>query len=107
MTEYGSPEEPETLAVLRANSPLHNISRDPSVQYPAMLLTTGDHDTRVVPGHSLKLLAELQTLKAKNHGAILGRVYINAGHEQSTKSTEKKVEEAVDRLVFALDNIKI
>lgn len=87
MTEYGSPEEPETLAVLRANSPLHNISRDPSVQYPAMLLTTGDHDTRVVPGHSLKLLAELQSelllnqamittdmyklaLKAKNHGAM-------------------------------------
>ncbi|OWZ67141.1 hypothetical protein AYX15_01756 [Cryptococcus neoformans] len=107
MTEYGSPEDPETLAILHANSPLHNVSRDPSVQYPAMLITTGDHDTRVVPGHSLKLLAELQTLKAKNHGAIIGRVYINAGHEQSTKSTEKKVEEAVDRLVFALDNIKI
>lgn len=87
MTEYGSPEDPETLAILHANSPLHNVSRDPSVQYPAMLITTGDHDTRVVPGHSLKLLAELQSesfsnqaaittnmyklaLKAKNHGAM-------------------------------------
>lgn len=87
MTEYGSPEEPETLAILHVNSPLHNVSRDPSVQYPAMLITTGDHDTRVVPGHSLKLLAELQSellsnqaaiatnmyklaLKAKNHGAM-------------------------------------
>lgn len=61
MTEYGSPEEPETLAILRATSPLHNISRDPAIQYPAMFITTGDHDTRVVPCHSLKLLAELQS----------------------------------------------
>ncbi|WVQ87070.1 hypothetical protein IAS59_000790 [Cryptococcus gattii] len=100
MTEYGSSEEPETLAILHATFPLHNIRRDPAIQYPAMLITTSHHDTRVVPCHSLKLLEELQR-------AILGRVYINAGHEQPTKSSEKKVEEAVDRLVFALDNIKI
>lgn len=60
MDEYGSPEKAEDFPILLATSPLHNIDADPAVQYPAVLITTGDHDTRVVPSHSLKFLAELQ-----------------------------------------------
>ncbi|WVQ83232.1 hypothetical protein IAT38_005371 [Cryptococcus sp. DSM 104549] len=104
--EYGSPDDPAALPILHATSPLHNVNPDPAVQYPAMLITTADHDTRVVPAHSLKFLAELQTRKASNKAIILGRVYEDAGHEQSSKPTAQKVEEAVDRLIFALDNMK-
>lgn len=59
-TEFGSPEDPEMLPIIRDFSPLNNVNSDPEVVYPAMLVTTGDHDTRVIPGHSLKYLAELQ-----------------------------------------------
>lgn len=45
---------------IRDYSPLQNVNPDPNVVYPAMLVTTGDHDTRVIPGHSLKYIAELQ-----------------------------------------------
>jgi prolyl oligopeptidase len=48
------------LPTIYATSPLHNVNTDPDVDYPAVLVTTGDHDTRVIPGHSLKYLAELQ-----------------------------------------------
>lgn len=106
MDEYGSPEKAEDFPILLATSPLHNIDADPAVQYPAVLITTGDHDTRVVPSHSLKFLAELQAGKSENKGVFLGRIYENAGHELGSKPTEKKVEEAVDRLVFALYNLK-
>lgn len=48
------------LPTIYATSPLHNVDIDSAVVYPAVLVTTGDHDTRVIPGHSLKYLAELQ-----------------------------------------------
>ncbi|WVQ76046.1 hypothetical protein IAR50_005682 [Cryptococcus sp. DSM 104548] len=105
MDEYGSPDVESNFPIIHATSPLHNVNPDPSVEYPAMLITTGDNDTRVVPGHSLKFIAELQSRKSRNLGPILGRIYADAGHELGTKSTAKKVEEAVDRLVFALDNL--
>lgn len=58
--ELGSPDDPDMLPTIYATSPLHNVNIDPAVVYPAVLVTTGDHDTRVIPGHSLKYLAELQ-----------------------------------------------
>ncbi|ODN82203.1 hypothetical protein, variant 1 [Cryptococcus amylolentus CBS 6039] len=60
MDEYGSPDDSNDFSILLATSPLHNVNPDPSVEYPAMLITTGDHDNRVMPGHSLKFIAELQ-----------------------------------------------
>ena len=78
-------------------SPLHNVRASEKVAYPAVLVTTGDHDTRVIPGHSLKYLAELQSesmsnesstseadvagKKKGNKNVFLGRIYENAGHE--------------------------
>lgn len=56
-TEYGDPEDPAEFEWLRKYSPLHNVQ---PARYPATLLTTGDHDDRVVPGHSLKFAAALQ-----------------------------------------------
>lgn len=56
--EYGDPEDSEHTAAIHAWSPVHNVKQ--GVQYPAVLVTTGDHDTRVIPGHSLKYIAQLQ-----------------------------------------------
>lgn len=85
MTEYGSSEEPETLAILRATFPLHNIRRDPAIQYPAMLITTSHHDTRVVPCHSLKLLEELQSVSASS-GNASESIIVNLGLSISSHS---------------------
>ena len=60
VSEYGSPEDPELFPQIARLSPLHTISRVDEVIYPAVLVTTADHDTRVVPSHSLKFIAELQ-----------------------------------------------
>ena len=57
--EYGDPENAEELPTIHSVSPYHNIRSD--VEYPAILVTTGDHDTRVIPGHSLKYIAQLQS----------------------------------------------
>ena len=55
-TEYGSSDKPEEFTALRAYSPLHNIK--PGTRYPATLITTADHDDRVVPAHSFKYAAD-------------------------------------------------
>lgn len=101
-SEYGSPSDPAMLPFLHSISPLHNVDSDPAKPYPALLVTTGDHDTRVIPGHSLKFLAEVQTRKPENKGTFLGRIYANAGHESDSRSTAEKIEEATDRLVFLM-----
>ncbi|WRT64833.1 uncharacterized protein IL334_001769 [Kwoniella shivajii] len=102
--EYGSPEDPNILPTLFSTSPLHNVRED--VGYPSILVTTADHDTRVVPGHSLKYLAEVQNKHPNGKHIVLGRLYENAGHEASTKTLEKKVEEVTDRLIFTLLTMK-
>jgi prolyl oligopeptidase len=94
-TEYGDPEDPEQYRWLRRYSPLHQVRPD---RYPPTLITTGDHDDRVVPGHSFKFAAALQA--AQRAGApILLRVEISAGHGAG-KPTAKAMAEAADRLVF-------
>ncbi len=94
-TEYGDPDDPHQFAWLRSYSPLHNVS---PASYPATLLTTGERDDRVVPGHSLKFGAALQA--AQTGGApILLRVDTAAGHGHG-KPTGKAIAEAADCLAF-------
>jgi len=94
--EYGSPEDPKAFPVLRAYSPLHNIKA--GVQYPPVLITTSDHDDRVMPGHSLKYAATLQQAQ-EGSAPILIRIETRAGHGAG-KPTTKLIEEWADRLVF-------
>ncbi|GLC56852.1 hypothetical protein PLESTB_001156200 [Pleodorina starrii] len=110
MTDYGDPDKAEDFAYLYPYSPLHNV-RVPaggSRQYPAMLFATGDHDDRVVPLHSLKMLATLQYQLAgqgAGQGAaqrnpLVARVEVNAGHGAG-KPTQKVIEETADLFGFA------
>ncbi len=59
-SDYGNPDEKEHFDNIIKFSPLHNIEPSTSAQYPAVLLTTADHDDRVVPSHTLKFIAQLQ-----------------------------------------------
>ncbi|MEH2025890.1 prolyl oligopeptidase family serine peptidase [Nostoc sp.] len=101
-SEYGSADNPEEFPVLYAYSPLHNIT--PDAAYPATLITTADHDDRVVPAHSFKFAAALQEAHAGD-APILIRIETKAGHGAG-KPTAKIIEEAADKwafLVRALD----
>jgi prolyl oligopeptidase len=105
--EYGSSDDAEQFEVLYRYSPLHNIADN--VLYPPTMVLTGDHDDRVVPGHSLKFAAEMQAAQAKyleshevsedNVPPILLRVDIRAGHGAG-KPTSKRIDEAADVLAF-------
>ncbi len=95
-SDYGDPDDPEQFRWLRAYSPLHNLR--PGTAYPATLVTTGDHDDRVVPGHSLKFAAALQAAQAGD-APILLRVDTDAGHGAG-KPVGKLVAERADVLAF-------
>jgi prolyl oligopeptidase len=94
-TEYGDPDDPEQFAWLRRYSPLHNVR--PGC-YPATLLTTADHDDRVVPSHSLRFAASLQSAQT-GRAPILLRVDASAGHGHG-KPTGQAIDEAADCLAF-------
>jgi prolyl oligopeptidase len=79
--DYGNPDDPEQFETLIAYSPLHNVL--PGTAYPPTLLVTGDHDDRVVPGHSFKYLAALQAAQA-GEAAVLLRLETSAGHGAGT-----------------------
>lgn len=101
--EYGHAEQnAETFKNLYAYSPIHNIR--PNVKYPATMVTTADHDDRVVPAHSFKFIA---TLQAANAGAnpILIRIETKSGHGSS--STTKALDETADTLAFTLYNMNV
>jgi prolyl oligopeptidase len=93
--EYGNPENAEDFAVIRRYSPLHNIRK---TTYPPVLITTADHDDRVMPGHSLKYAATLQQAQ-QGSAPILIRIDTRAGHGAG-KPTSKLIDEWVDRLAF-------
>ncbi len=95
-SDYGSAEDPEQFATLLAYSPLHNCR--PGVVYPPTLVTTGDHDDRVVPGHSFKLAAALQAAQAGD-APILIRIDTDAGHGAG-KPVSKLLGERADVLTF-------
>ena len=97
-SDFGDPDDPEQYRWLRAYSPLHNIRQGTS--YPATLIMTGDHDDRVVPGHSFKFAAALQAAQASGSSApVLIRIETSAGHGAG-KPTSKAIAEATDLLAF-------
>jgi prolyl oligopeptidase len=95
-SDYGDPDDPDDFETLYAYSPLHRIR--PGTSYPATLLVTGDHDDRVVPGHSFKFAATLQAQQA-GPAPILLRVETSAGHGAG-KPTSKLIDERADVLAF-------
>ena len=100
--DYGTAEDnKEMFDYLLKYSPVHNVKA--GVSYPATLVTTGDHDDRVVPAHSFKFAAELQA-KQKGTNPVLIRIETNAGHGAG-KPVSKTIEEAADIQAFALYNM--
>jgi prolyl oligopeptidase len=87
----------EQFKALYAYSPLHHIK--PGVKYPATLITTGDHDDRVVPAHSFKFAARLQACQAPKGPPVLIRIETRAGHGGGKPMT-KIIEENTDELGF-------
>ena len=85
ISEYGSPEDPEEFKALYAYSPLHNLK--PGTVYPATLITTADHDDRVVPAHSFKFAAALQAAQGGSQ-PILIRIDTKAGHGAGKPNTK-------------------
>jgi prolyl oligopeptidase len=94
--DYGDPAVEQDFRVLRAYSPYHNIRE--GVDYPALLVTTGDTDDRVVPGHSFKYAAALQAAGPAARPRLI-RIETRAGHGAG-KPTDKIVEEGADILAF-------
>lgn len=97
VSDYGNAEtQPAHFKFMYAYSPLHNIRAN--VVYPPVLVTTGDHDDRVVPAHAKKFVATLQALHQGN-ALILLRVDMDAGHGRG-KPMLKQIEEATDIMTF-------
>ena len=100
--DYGTSEESEEMfEYLKGYSPVHNVEK--GVTYPATLVTTGDHDDRVVPAHSFKFAAELQE-KQSGQNPTLIRVETNAGHGAGTP-VSKTIEQYADIFGFTLYNM--
>jgi prolyl oligopeptidase len=96
IADYGSSEKDEAnFKNLYAYSPLHNISS--TAKYPSTMVTTADHDDRVVPAHSFKYIATLQE-KYKGASPVLIRIDTNSGHGAS--NTKKAIEAAADIYSF-------
>lgn len=102
-SDYGSPENPEEFQALYAYSPLHNLK--PGTAYPATLITTADHDDRVVPAHSFKFAAALQEAHEGNNPVLI-RIETKAGHGAG-KPTAKVIEEISDRWAFLVRSLDI
>jgi prolyl oligopeptidase len=100
--EYGSSDDANDFRALFAYSPLHNIR--PGTHYPATLVTTADHDDRVVPAHSFKFAAALQAAQAGPAPALI-RIETRAGHGGATP-TGKLIEEQADRWAFLVRALK-
>ncbi len=96
-SEYGSSDDPVMFPILLAYSPLHNIKK--GVSYPATLVTTSEHDDRVVPAHSFKFVATLQDRGAEPNPYLI-RIETNSGH--GPVSLPKMLDERADLYAFML-----
>jgi prolyl oligopeptidase len=96
VSDYGSSDNADEFKALYAYSPYHNLR--PGVCYPPTMVTTGDHDDRVVPAHSFKFAARLQAVQSCSNPVLI-RIETKAGHGAG-KPTTKIIEESADRLAF-------
>lgn len=102
--DYGTVEDSEEMyRYLKSYSPVHNLKK--GVAYPATMITTADHDDRVVPAHSFKFAAHLQEAHKGSHPVII-RIETNAGHGAG-KPTGKILDETADKLAFAWYNMNV
>ena len=99
--EYGDPDNETDFKTLYAYSPLHNLKE--GTEYPATMITTADHDDRVVPAHSFKFAAALQAAH-QGDNPVLIRIETKAGHGAG-KPTSKIIEEAADKWAFLVANL--
>ncbi|QOJ01943.1 MAG: S9 family peptidase [Phycisphaeraceae bacterium] len=100
-SDYGSSENPEEFRALYAYSPLHTLK--PGTCYPAVMVTTADHDDRVVPAHSFKYAAAIQAAQGCDKPVLI-RIDISAGHGGG-KPTAKRIEDAADQFAFLVKNL--
>ena len=98
-SDYGSSENADEFRALLAYSPLHTLK--PGTRYPATMVTTADHDDRVVPAHSFKFAARLQECQAKDGPPVLIRIETSAGHGAGT-ALNKVIEQSADQLGFLM-----
>ena len=102
IADYGSSENETEFKLLRAYSPIHNMRE--GGEYPATLITTADHDDRVVPAHSFKYAAALQHAQAGNNPVLI-RIDTKSGHGAS--NTTKSIEQAADIDSFIFRNLGV
>ena len=102
VADYGSSDNEAEFKALYAYSPIHNIKA--GTKYPATLITTADHDDRVVPAHSFKYAAAMQAAQA-GENPVLIRIDTRSGHGAS--STTKAIEQAADIYSFLLHNLGV
>ena len=101
VADYGSSDNEAEFKVLVAYSPVHNVRRQ---KYPATLITTADHDDRVVPAHSFKYAAAMQAAQTGDT-PILIRIDTTSGHGAS--STTKNIEQTADIYSFLFKNLGV
>src|SRR5690606_32644655 len=102
IADYGSSDNPDEFKALYAYSPLHNIRK--GVKYPATLITTADHDDRVVPAHSFKYAATMQELVSKESPVLIS-IETSYGHGASSQT--KALETTDDIYTFILHHLKV
>jgi prolyl oligopeptidase len=102
IADYGSSDNPEEFKALHAYSPLHNIKA--GVKYPATLITTADHDDRVVPAHSFKYAATLQKAASPDNPVLI-RIETKSGHGAS--NVTKQIEATADIYAFIMHNMGV
>lgn len=101
VNDYGSSENADEFKALYAYSPIHNIRK--GTEYPAVMITTADHDDRVVPAHSFKYAATIQEAQTGS-APVLIRIETKAGHGAG-KPTSKQIQEAADIYGFLMKNL--
>jgi prolyl oligopeptidase len=102
VSDYGSAEKADQFETLHAYSPYHNLK--PAPYFPATMVTTADHDDRVVPGHSFKYAARLQEVHGDQPRPMLIRIQTDAGHGAG-KPTKMLIDEQADRWAFLMANL--
>ncbi len=102
-SDYGSSDNADEFKAIYAYSPIHNVK--PGSKYPAVMVTTADHDDRVVPAHSFKYAATMQAAQTGDHPVLI-RIETRAGHGAG-KPTAKIIEEAADKMAFLVKELNV